>query len=407
MSLAGRLFIPNALIAAGDADRRDIANYPSYFDASWKHGLQLVLAAGIVGVFWLRSWLGAELFRLIQIEYPAELIKRPWFWIPVTTLVVTYALHATDVRVGMTRGARTLALTLLSWLLPLMAAMALAFLGALPFTGLEPLWNTRRATALLLTATAALVFLINEAYQDGRTETITPVLRYVHRGGWSHPGAAGDARRLRPGAAGGAVRLDAATYHHSGMHRGRELLRGRLCACRRAVRQGAQLDRTTNVAAALVVLATLLALATPTADPARLSVADQVARLERPTSHGLGSTSRSCGLEAAAMARRHSNDSKRKRMVRPPRRFRSRRTKRWTGGIGGRYHKGHCGRARKSAKGISRSPIRKDRHSRKLFCARTGTPPGTWRRFRVASLQRRRLARPSCLISTTTDKRKC
>jgi hypothetical protein len=40
-----------------------------------------------VGVFWGLLFLGAELFRLVRIEFFADLIRRKAFWIPVTTLV--------------------------------------------------------------------------------------------------------------------------------------------------------------------------------------------------------------------------------------------------------------------------------------------------------------------------------
>jgi Kef-type K+ transport system membrane component KefB len=73
-----------------------------------------------------------------------------------------------DARAELVRGARALALTLLAWLLPMMTAFAVAFLLALPFTGLQPLWSTRYATGTLLAASGALVFLINAAYQDGQ-----------------------------------------------------------------------------------------------------------------------------------------------------------------------------------------------------------------------------------------------
>ena len=69
---------------------------------------------------------------------------------------------------------------LLSWLLPVMTLLAIAFLLALPFTGLEPLWSTRQATAILLTASSALVVLINAGYQDGRYAS-PATLRYASR----------------------------------------------------------------------------------------------------------------------------------------------------------------------------------------------------------------------------------
>jgi hypothetical protein len=45
--------------------------------------------------------------------------------------------------------------------------LALGFVLALPFTGLEPLWGTRRATGILIASSAALILLINTAYRSG------------------------------------------------------------------------------------------------------------------------------------------------------------------------------------------------------------------------------------------------
>src|SRR5262245_46164683 len=125
LALAGGIFIIHSMIAAGDADRRFIATYPRYFDLAWKHAVQLAFAACfIIGVF-LALLLGAELFRLIKIELLAkllftELLNKSWFAIPVATLAFTYAIHVTDAHAALLRGAQTLALTLLSWLLPIL-----------------------------------------------------------------------------------------------------------------------------------------------------------------------------------------------------------------------------------------------------------------------------------------------
>src|ERR1700741_2914802 len=153
--LAAGLFITHSLIASGDADRKFIASYSRYFDVSWKQGVQLTLALCFVALFWAMLWLGAELFRLINIEFLADLIGRRWFSIPTTTLAFTCALHITDIRAGLVRGTRTLSLSLLSWLLPVMTLITVVFLSCVPFNGLEPLWSTQRAPVILLAAAAA------------------------------------------------------------------------------------------------------------------------------------------------------------------------------------------------------------------------------------------------------------
>jgi uncharacterized protein DUF4153 len=187
----------------------------------------------------------------------------------------------TDVRANLARGARVLLLTLLSWLLPVMTVIAVGFLMALPFSGLEALWSTQRATGILLGAAAALIFLINGTYQDGGSE---------------HPAAA-IVRYSGTVAAFALVPITALSAYGLALRVGQygwtpDRIIGLACIATTtcyavgyasaAARRGAwlKLIEITNVVTACVILAMLLALLTPIADPARLSVADQVARLE-------------------------------------------------------------------------------------------------------------------------------
>ena len=281
LALGGGIFISHSMIVAGDADRRLIATFPRYFDLAWQHGLQLVLAACFVGIFWGLLWLGAELFRLIKVELLAELLRKSWFSIPATTLAFTYAIHVTDARAAIVRGSQTLALTLLSWLLPVLAVMAVAFLLALPFTGLEPLWSTRRATSILLTAATALVFLINATYQDLRPQnSVFAVLRHA-----SIVAAVALVPLVGLAAYGLMLRVEQYGWAPQRIMASACIAvavcyaLGYVLAAARPRAFLATLE-TTNIVTAFIILAAVLALLTPIADPARISVADQVARLE-------------------------------------------------------------------------------------------------------------------------------
>ncbi|MBP7703966.1 MAG: DUF4153 domain-containing protein [Caulobacter sp.] len=279
--VAGGLFVANELVAGGDAERRLIARYPTYFETAWKHGVQLALSAAFVGVFWLLLYLGAALFRVIGIEAIEELLRKPWFGFPASGAMFAAAVQLTDVRVGLIRGIRTVALTLLSWLLPVLTVLAAAFLLALPFTGLEPLWKTRSAAGILLSAAATLIVLINAAYQDGEPEGIVPlVLRATTRlaGLLLAPmiALAGYALWLRIGQHGltpdrivGVACVVAGAVYAGGY-------------AFAALRLGRWMRRleATNIIAAFVVIGLLLAIFTPIADPARLSVSDQLGRLK-------------------------------------------------------------------------------------------------------------------------------
>ncbi len=279
LGVAVLIFIGHHLVQPADMERRRIARYPTYFDVTWKHGVQAVLSLGFTGAFWLLLLLASALFKLIGVDAIETLIQHQGFSFPATAVMFAAAVQLTDVRANLVRGVRTVALTLLAWLLPLMALIAAAFLLTLPFTGLEPLWKTKSATAILLTADAFLILLTNAAYQDG-TEATAVVLKWAARlaGVLLVPITvlAAYGLSLRIGQYGlspdriiaGACVLVAAGY-----------AAGYAIA---AVRPGVWMKalEITNIAMAFVVIAVLLALCTPIADPRRLSVGDQVARLE-------------------------------------------------------------------------------------------------------------------------------
>lgn len=164
--LAG-FFIAKSMVLAAAMDCKRIASYRSYFECSWKLLIQIVFAVVFTGIFWLVLWLGASLFQMIKLDFLIHLLEKSWFSIPITTFAFAYALHITDVRPGIVSGIRSLLLVLLSWILPVSVLLIGSFLLVLPFTGLEALWATKHATALLLVASALLVILINAAFQDG------------------------------------------------------------------------------------------------------------------------------------------------------------------------------------------------------------------------------------------------
>lgn len=274
------LFIAHSLIVAAARDRGRIATYPTYFDVSWKHGVQLALALVFTGIFWAVLGIGAALFGMIGVKAFAETIAERWFAIPASALAFAGAVHLTDVRLGLIQGVRTVALTLLGWLLPLLAGLTLAFLAALPFTGLAPLWKTGSAAAILIGAGASLILLINAAYQDGGREKPLPVaLQWAMRLGGllllPLTALAAYALWLRIGQYGLTIERIIAV---AGVVVGACYALGYAVA---AVLPGPVMRRLepTNVATSFVGLAVLLALLSPIADPVRLSVNDQVGRL--------------------------------------------------------------------------------------------------------------------------------
>ena len=275
------LYIAHALVLAGAQDGQRIARYPTYFEIAWKLGIQLLFSLLFVLGLWLVLWLGGQLFLLIKLSFLKKLLGQAWFVIPVICFAFSFAIHITDVRPSIVRGIRTLLLVLLSWLMPIAAVLVASFLLTLPFIGFERLWATRHAASVLLGMAGLLVVLINAAFQNG--EAGLGVARGIRFGTrlsclllpWL-VGIAIYALTLRVMAHGWtAERLIAAAC----------LL---VASCYAtgyawaASRYGDWLNwiANVNVGTAFITLLVMAALFSPLMDPARLSVASQMARLD-------------------------------------------------------------------------------------------------------------------------------
>jgi hypothetical protein len=185
------------------------------------------------------------------------------------------------VRPAIVSNIRNLLLGLLSWILPVMTLLVGGFVLSLPFTGLAPLWATRHAASLLLVAAGVFVVLINAGWQEG-AESL------VHASLPVRLAARVAALLLVPvvAIAAHALALRVGDYGWTS-----ERVVAAACVlvavCYALGYAGAALRSATlegvasvNIATALVVLATGLALLSPLADPVRLAVNSLVARLQ-------------------------------------------------------------------------------------------------------------------------------
>ena len=274
------VFIAYCLILAGEAARSWFAPYESYFELSWKLGLQVCLSGLFVCALFLVLWLGAALFLLLKLHFLEQLLRESWFNIPVSAMAFASALHITDVRPDIIRGSRTLALSLLSWLLLILVVIVGGFLASLPFTGLGLLWATRSATWILLGVAALKIVLVNAVFKGGPGSDPAPrVLRVCMR----------ISCLMLP------VLVILATYALALRIEQYGFTPHRILACAGTFvayfyaigYAWAALARTdtlariapVNVITAWVSVAVLVAVFTPLADPARLSANSQVDRL--------------------------------------------------------------------------------------------------------------------------------
>jgi hypothetical protein len=276
--LAAACFIAHALVLAGARERRRIATYATYFDVAWTLGLQLAFSALFVGATWLVLQLGASLFDLIRLDFLSQAMRKAWFSIPVTAFAFACAMHLTDVKPAIVRGIRNLVHVLLSWTLPVLTLLVGGFLASLPFTGLEPLWGTRSAAGMLLSAAASFVVLINAAWQDG-SERPARVIAVSARVA---------SLLLAPLTLLAAYALALRVLDH-GWSLDRVIAAACLlvAACYAGGYAAAALRRGwlptlagVNIAAAFTVLGVLALLLSPLGDPGRIAVASQLARLD-------------------------------------------------------------------------------------------------------------------------------
>lgn len=282
ISTAPALFIANQLIAHRTGQMRMFGAYSAYFESSWMRVFQLMLSLAFTGVFWGVLQLGRALFDLIHLPWFGHFIDKDFVRSPLLAGAFALAVHLTDVRPALLRGTRNLGLTLLSWQAPVAVALCAAFLAALPFTGLQPLWSTRFAASLLLWASSVMLILINAAYNDG-TDAHRPMLplRIAVR-------AAGPVMLLLALLAADAI-VQRVTQYGWTPQRVRAAAVAVIALAYgagygvAAIRRGPwmRLLERVNIATSFVMLAVLVALVSPLADPAWLSVDSQVSRLHR------------------------------------------------------------------------------------------------------------------------------
>ena len=170
MILLALSFIANELVSSADQAGKIVAPYELYFDEAWKRGVQLALAIFFTLLFWAILILGAALLGFIGFNWLKKLLDEPLVATPLLGLAFASAVHLGDIQPRLLTQVRALALGVLGWLLPVISLIGVIFAVSLLFSGLQPLWDTRAATATLLSACIAFVLLINAAFQQGEDE---------------------------------------------------------------------------------------------------------------------------------------------------------------------------------------------------------------------------------------------
>lgn len=153
--------------------------YQVLFTNSWRNFLVTALSALFVLIFWLILVLWGALFKVIEIDFFQELFREDWFIFPVLGFALGLGMIIFRNLTRVIDNITKLLHGLIKLLLPLIITVAVLFVVALPFVGLDVLWSTGKGTALLLWLLAIMLFFTNAVYQDGReTNPYSPI---VHR----------------------------------------------------------------------------------------------------------------------------------------------------------------------------------------------------------------------------------
>lgn len=176
------LAIGHVLVRARDGGGKVGPSWSRHFSIAWSDGLRALLSAVLVGVLLGLFGLAAGLFKVIGLEQVDAFLFRPGVLWPVSGLVFGLGVHFTAGRESLAEGVRVFGLGLLAWFSPLLTLLVAAFLASLPFTGLEPLWKTGSAAALLVGACVGLIVLVTAAIQEETNPAKIPrLLRYAVR----------------------------------------------------------------------------------------------------------------------------------------------------------------------------------------------------------------------------------
>ncbi len=166
-SLALALFITLPYLQCRQVHGRWCAPYPELFEWAWQNTLTLALTAVFTGLCWAVLWLCAGLFKLIGITFFSDLFSERAFVYLATGTMVGLGILVTRSQPQAVRVARQILLAIFKGILPLLACIAVLFALALPFTGLQPLWDTRHASMTLFMLLLMLLVFANAVFQDG------------------------------------------------------------------------------------------------------------------------------------------------------------------------------------------------------------------------------------------------
>lgn len=181
MSLALALAIAAPLFQAARDERTLRPSYIGVHDHVWANVVLWCASWLFVAIVWVMAFLLASLFHLIKIDFVQELLAKDWFGRAMTGLAFGGALGLLREHDAVVRTLQRVVAIVLAVLAPVLAVGLGLFLLALPFAGVQALWDaTSETTPLLLACAAGALILANVVIgRETADERRNPLLRYA------------------------------------------------------------------------------------------------------------------------------------------------------------------------------------------------------------------------------------
>lgn len=144
------------------------ADYHNLFAHAWENAAVAAFASIFAGLCWLVLGLWAALFAVLGVKVFAQLFSAPLFVLSATGAMLGLGVVLSRSQHRVVQMQLQIKDTLFRLLLPLLALVMVLFAASLPLTGVQPLWDTGRATLLLCGLQVGMLLFVNAVFQDGR-----------------------------------------------------------------------------------------------------------------------------------------------------------------------------------------------------------------------------------------------
>ncbi|MEL7611166.1 DUF4153 domain-containing protein [Vreelandella titanicae] len=175
MAVGTALFILALFFRSSAASGTWPKTYQPMLNYSWEHALTIAQLGLFIGVFWSLLSLWAALFSAIGLDFFKTLFQTPAFFYPVTWLVIGMGLVMVRNRFRFIASVRLMCEALIKALLPLVALILLMFFVVLPWTGLQPMWDTGKAAQILMALMLTLLLFFNAVFYQTDNKLPYPI----------------------------------------------------------------------------------------------------------------------------------------------------------------------------------------------------------------------------------------